>query len=50
MTTLQNTTIRNVVAKTSFNYGSLESDLLLTGMSAGLTFIKSYIIAKALTK
>ena len=50
MTTLSNTTMKNVVEKTSFKYGSLEAELLLTGMNCGLSFIKSYQIAKALTK
>ena len=50
MTTLSNTTIRNVIAKTSFNYNSLEADLLLTGMNCGFSFIKAFKVAKQLAK
>jgi hypothetical protein len=50
MTTLSNTTMRNVIAKTSFNYNSLEADLLLTGMNCGFSFIKAFKIAKQLSK
>ena len=50
MTTLSNTTIKNVVSKTSFKHNSLQANLLITGMNCGLSFIKSYKIAKALTK
>ena len=50
MTTLQNTTMRNVVAKTSFKYDSLQANLLLTGMNCGFSFIQSYKNAILLTK
>jgi len=49
MTTLQNTTIKNVISKTSFKPNSIEANLLLTGMNCGFSFIKSYKLAKALT-
>jgi|TARA_R110000823_G_scaffold42171_2_gene110624 hypothetical protein len=50
MTTFKNTTMTDIVAKTSFKWDSLEADLLLTGMNCGLTFIKSYKMAKELSK
>tara|TARA_R110002167_G_scaffold255279_1_gene461679 strand:- start:323 stop:475 length:153 start_codon:yes stop_codon:yes gene_type:complete len=50
MTTLLNTTMENVIAKTSFNYNSLEADLLITGMSCGFSFIKAFKVAKQLSK
>lgn len=49
MTTLQNTTINEIISKTSFEKGSLKANLLLTGMNCGFTFIKSFIIAKQLS-
>lgn len=50
MTTLKNTTMTQIIAKTSFKKGSLEANLLLTGMNAGNSFIKSFIMVKALSK
>jgi hypothetical protein len=49
MTTLQNTSIKNVISKTSFKPNSIEANLLLTGMNCGFSFIKSFKLAKALT-
>ena len=49
MTTLQNTTIADIIKKTSFKKDSIQADLLITGMNAGLTFIKSFKMAKVLT-
>lgn len=48
MTTLSNTTMRDIVAKTSFEYGSLEADLMITSMGCGYSFIKSYIMSKSI--
>lgn len=42
MTTLQNTTTSDIIKKTSFKKGSLEAELLITGMNCGFTFIQSY--------
>ena len=50
MTTLSNTTMRDIIAKTSFKYGSLEAELLLTGMNCVYTFIEAYKMTKQLTK
>jgi hypothetical protein len=50
MTTLQNTTIRNIVAKTSFKQDSLQANLLLTCMNCGFSFIQSYKFAILLSK
>jgi hypothetical protein len=50
MTTLQNTTIKNVISKTSFKPNSLQANLLLTCMNCGFSFIKSFKLAKELTK
>ena len=50
MTTLSNTTIKNIISKASFKEGSLKANLLITGMNCGFSFIKSYKIAKELTK
>ena len=49
MTNLSNTTIKKIIAKTSFKEKSLEADLLITAMNCGFSFIKSYKIAKLLT-
>ena len=48
MTTLSNTTMRDIIAKTSFEYGSLESDLMITSMGCGYSFIKAYIMSKSI--
>ena len=50
MTTLLNTTMENVIAKTSFNYNSLEAELLITLMTCELSFIKAFKIAKQLAQ
>ena len=50
MTTFKNTAMTEIVAKTSFKWDSFEAKLLLNCMSYGLTFIKSYKIAKQLSK
>ena len=50
MTTLLNTTMENVIAKTSFNYNSLEAELLITLMTYEFSFIKAFKIAKQLSK
>ena len=49
MTTLQNTTIKNVISKTSFKPNSIQANLLLTGMNCGFSFIESFKMAKLLT-
>lgn len=49
MTTLQNTTIRDIISKTSFKQGSLEAELLITLMASGFNFIQSIRMAKKLT-
>ena len=46
MTTLQNSTISEIISKTSFKQYSLGSDLLITGMNYGFT----YKMAKQLSK
>ena len=50
MTNLQNTTISEIISKTSFKQYSLGSDLLITGMNCGFTFIQAYKMAKQLSK
>jgi len=50
MTTLSNTTIKDIIAKTSFQEGTLKADLLITGMNCGFSFIQSYKNAILLTK
>jgi hypothetical protein len=50
MTTLLNTTLRDIISKTSFNYGSLEADLMLTSMNCGYGFIKAYVMAKSIQR
>ena len=50
MTTLQNTTIKNIISKTSFKPYSLGADLLIAGMNCGFTFITSFKLAKQLSK
>jgi len=50
MTTLQNTTMENVISKTSFEPNSLEAELLIKLMSSGFTFITSFKFAKQLSK
>lgn len=50
MTTLSNTTMKNVIAKTSFEYGSLESDLMICAMGSGYTFIQAYKMSKTLQR
>lgn len=49
MTTLQNTTMRNVISKTSFKQGSLEAELLIILMASGFNFIQSFRMTKKLT-
>ena len=50
MTTISNTTRAKIIAKTSFKYNSLESELLITLMTCDLSFIKAFKIAKQLSK
>jgi hypothetical protein len=50
MTTLYNTTIKNIIEKTSFEKDSLRAKLLITCMGCGFSFIKSFKMAKQLTK
>ena len=50
MTTLKNTTIKNIIEKTSFKKDGLQANLLITGMNCGFTFIQSFKNSKLLTK
>jgi len=50
MTTLKNSTILEIISKTSFKPYSLAADLLITGMNCGFSFILSYKMAKQLSK